>query len=137
MQDPSTTFLTFKKHELLYSEYISELFLDFISQHKLTGIDYLSLHGHTIFHRPHEQVTIQVCNLSLVAARTQIDVIGNFRELDVMRGGEGAPLVPFGEELFPHDTFINLGGVANIGSRQTGWDVNYCNLFFNHFSQLL
>jgi 1,6-anhydro-N-acetylmuramate kinase len=52
-----------------------------------------------------------------------------------MRGGEGAPLAPFGEELFEGDVFINFGGVANIGCRQNGWDINYCNLVLNYYAK--
>ena len=67
---------------------------------------------------------------------TKIDTIGNFRELDVMRGGEGAPLAPYGDQLFEGDIFINFGGVANIGVGKKGWDILYCNLFFRDFSVL-
>ena len=54
-----------------------------------------------------------------------------------MRGGEGAPLAPFGQELFQGDIFINLGGVANIGSCKRGWDIMYCNLFLNSLAKLI
>lgn len=97
MQNIATSFLVFKQEELNYSQYISDLILAFISQFQLKNIDLISLHGHTIFHRPKDKITIQVVNLPLVAANTGIDVVGNFREFDVMKGGEGAPLAPFGE----------------------------------------
>jgi anhydro-N-acetylmuramic acid kinase len=45
------------------------------------------MHGHTIFHQPSKGVTVQVGNLQFIAAKLNIDVIGNFRELDVHRGG--------------------------------------------------
>ena len=64
-------------------------------------------------------------------------MIGNFRELDVIRGGEGAPLAPYGDELFQGDVCINFGGVVNLGYAKKGWDINYCNLFFNHFSKTI
>ena len=137
MQDVNTPFLQFKTEELSYSQFISETVLSFIEEFGLQAVDYLSLHGHTIFHRPQQQLTVQVANLSAVAALTRLDVIGNFRELDVLRGGQGAPLAPFGDELFQGDVFINLGGVANIGCNSLGWDVMYCNLLFNHFALLL
>lgn len=82
-------------------------------------------------------ITTQVANLSYIAAKTKIDVVGNFREMDVMRGGQGAPLAPFGQQIFGKDIFLNLGGIANIGYKGKGWDVNYCNLVFNHFAQVL
>lgn len=100
MQQPSTPFLKFKQEELNYSQYISDLILTFINQFQIQHIDFISLHGHTIFHHPKDKITVQVTNLPLVAANTGLDVVGNFRELDVMKGGEGAPLAPFGDELF-------------------------------------
>ena len=104
---------------------------------QLKNIDFISVHGHTIFHHPKDRVTVQATNLPLLAANLGVDVIGNFRELDVMRGGEGAPLAPFGDELFKGDVFINFGGVANIGCKDKGWDINFCNLVFNLFAKIL
>jgi anhydro-N-acetylmuramic acid kinase len=54
------------------------------------------LHGHTIFHNPSNGITVQAANLPFIAAQLKMDVIGNFRELDVHHGGQGAPLVPYG-----------------------------------------
>jgi 1,6-anhydro-N-acetylmuramate kinase len=45
---------------------------------------------------PKDQITVQATNLNTLAGKLVLDVIGNFRELDVMRGGEGAPLAPYG-----------------------------------------
>lgn len=70
---------------------------NFIKEFQLHSIDYVSIHGHTIYHQPKSKITVQVGNLSTIAAELGLDVIGNFRELDVMHGGEGAPLAPFGE----------------------------------------
>jgi anhydro-N-acetylmuramic acid kinase len=52
MQQESTTFLAFKKLEILYSEHLSHVIKQFISDHDLKNIDYISLHGHTIYHQP-------------------------------------------------------------------------------------
>ncbi len=54
------------------------------------------MHGHTIFHNPKIGLTVQAGNLNYIAAKLKLDIIGNFRELDVYRGGQGAPLAPFG-----------------------------------------
>lgn len=72
-----------------------------------------------------------------MAAKLGMDVIGNFREFDVHSGAQGAPLAPFGEELFSHNPFLNLGGVANIGYNGRGTDIVYCNLVLNHLSNLI
>lgn len=53
----------------------------------------------------------------------------------MFRGGQGAPLAPYGEEIFAGDAFINFGGIANISYRKKGYDINFCNLFFNYFSE--
>ena len=97
--------------------FVSELIQKFIAQHSIQRVDFIALHGHTIFHDPAQKITVQALNLNTVAAVTGYDVVGNFRELDVMRGGEGAPLAPFGDELFEADLCVNLGGVANLGCR--------------------
>jgi len=52
MEDPKTTFLEFKKYEILYSEYLVEIVKSFIESRNIKDIDYLSMHGHTIFHTP-------------------------------------------------------------------------------------
>ena len=52
-----------------------------------------------------------------------------------MKGGEGAPLAPFGEELFEADICINLGGVANLGCKEKGWDITLCNLVLNLYAE--
>lgn len=76
----------------------------------------------------------------MIAALTKIDTVGNFRSLDVYRGGQGAPLVPYGSELFstqdkPIDVFLNLGGICNIDAKMKGWDIGFCNMFSNMLAE--
>ncbi|MGB2591167.1 MAG: anhydro-N-acetylmuramic acid kinase [Candidatus Acidiferrum sp.] len=84
-------------------------------------------HGQTIFHqgrptrffsRPTAS-TLQIGEPSVIAARTGITTVGDFRPADIALGGQGAPLVPFADYLLYRDDKIgrvslNLGGIANI-----------------------
>ncbi|HME12013.1 MAG TPA: anhydro-N-acetylmuramic acid kinase [Candidatus Acidoferrum sp.] len=84
-------------------------------------------HGQTVFHqgqpirylgRPTAS-TLQIGEPSVIAARTGITTIGDFRLADMAVGGQGAPLVPYADYvLYRHETLgrvsLNLGGIANI-----------------------
>ena len=76
-------------------------------------VDYISSHGHTIFHQPEMKYTLQIGCGNTIAETTNITTINNFRELDVSLGGQGAPLVPIGDlHLFPEFKYcLNLGGL--------------------------
>src|SRR5690606_16047848 len=80
-----------------------------------------------------EGLTLQVGCGAYIAALTGLPAACDFRTVDVALGGQGAPLVPFGERmLFPeHTAFVNLGGIANLSVHQeegsTGYDVCPCN----------
>jgi anhydro-N-acetylmuramic acid kinase len=83
----------------------------------------IGAHGQTVRHRPtgfdHTGYTIQLLNGSLLAERSGIDVVCDFRSRDIAAGGQGAPLVPgfhaavFGVDGLPQ-AILNLGGIANI-----------------------
>ena len=73
--------------------------------------------GQTLFHDP--PLTIQQFDPAVLANRTGIDVISDFRRADLAAGGQGAPLVPFADFLmFRSDiesrVVLNLGGIANV-----------------------
>lgn len=76
-------------------------------------------HGQTIRHRPHKAYTLQIGDPNIIAERTGVTTIADFRRRDMAAGGQGAPLVPaFHKECF-HSTIndrviINIGGMANI-----------------------
>ena len=57
-------------------------------------ISVIGFHGQTIVHRPEEALTWQIGDSALLAARTGIDVVGDFRRHDMAMGGEGAPFAP-------------------------------------------
>jgi anhydro-N-acetylmuramic acid kinase len=84
-------------------------------------------HGQTIFHqgkpvpylgRPTAS-TLQIGEASVIAARTGITTVGDFRPAEIALGGQGAPLVPYADYLLYRDeklgrVSLNLGGIANI-----------------------
>lgn len=73
-------------------------------------------HGHTVFHLPELQTTVQIGKGATIAAITQLPVVNDLRSLDVALGGQGAPIVPIGEKLlFPqYPALLNIGGIANL-----------------------
>jgi len=128
--------------------YIGSCVLDFVNKHKIQAreIDCIASHGHTIFHQPEKRITCQIGNGQEIARITEIQTINNFREKDVLFGGQGAPLVPVGDrDLFrlkyQAEAFLNLGGFANITHIENGcitaFDIGPCNLVLNRYARLL
>ena len=109
----------------------------FIQENKLTDIDFIASHGHTVFHKPHEGITLQIGAGQELKKETQLPVINDFRSADVAAGGQGAPLVPIGEELMfsEFDYCLNIGGIANISYRENGVrkakDICFANMALN------
>jgi anhydro-N-acetylmuramic acid kinase len=101
------------------------------------AVDVIGSHGHTLFHLPGEGITTQIGSGAEIAALTGVTTVCDFRTSDVALGGQGAPLVPLGEQLLFPDVpcFLNLGGIANIsvhaGEKVTGYDIGPCNMAFN------
>src|SRR5690606_21224788 len=94
-------------------------------------------HGHTVFHQPQKGLSLQIGNGWAMHAASGERIINDFRMLDVQLGGQGAPLVPIGDQLlFPKVDFcLNLGGIANISMEynglRTAFDCSPFNLLLN------
>ncbi len=103
--------------------------------------NYISSHGHTVFHQPEKHFTTQIGHPSAIAALTKTPVIGDFRTVDVHLDGQGAPLVPVGDlHLFPKYKYcLNLGGIANIsakgGEEIVAFDICIANMALNFLAQ--
>jgi anhydro-N-acetylmuramic acid kinase len=80
--------------------------------------DVIALHGQTVAHLPAEHTTLQIGDASRVARATGVPTVSDLRSADMAAGGEGAPLVPFGDHILfaPRAPIavLNLGGIANL-----------------------
>jgi len=88
---------------------------------KNVDITAIGLHGQTLFHHTESQFSgsLQIGNPSIVAEKTNVKVVADFRNSDIAAGGQGAPLAPaFHSWMFGSNKrkkiLINIGGIANI-----------------------
>lgn len=93
----------------------------FLTENRLPpeAIDLIGFHGQTIWHNPQAKETIQLGDGALLAKRTGIPVVNDFRTADVLAGGNGAPLVPLYHRALAAPlpkplAIVNVGGVSNI-----------------------
>ncbi|OKL40718.1 anhydro-N-acetylmuramic acid kinase [Pontibacter flavimaris] len=119
-----------------FGRFMGQQVHQFVQQHAIRP-DFVASHGHTIFHQPEKHVSLQLGHGAYLAAGAQLPVVCDFRTLDIALGGQGAPLVPIGDELlFGHyDYCINLGGIANVSYNRNGarlaFDTSACNMLLN------
>ena len=131
------------KIDVEYGTYLSGLLNQFRKEKNITKLDFIASHGHTIHHKPDEGYTLQIGNGDIIAKNTKIKTIYDFRTQDVALGGQGAPLVPIGDQLlFANYTYcLNLGGFANISfqdnNKRVAYDICAVNTVMNHYANKL
>ncbi len=130
---------------------LAELFAtaanNLIDHHQLERqrIRAIGSHGQTVRHRPEAGFTLQIGDPNLIAERTGLCVVADFRRRDMAAAGQGAPLVPaFHHALFhapgTHRVIVNIGGMANItllpgntGQPATGYDTGPGNVLLDYW----
>ena len=132
-----------------YAEFASEVVNNLLQQSNTDVESVLAIgcHGQTVRHRPQMGFSLQLLDANIIAERTGISVVSDFRRRDMAVGGQGAPLVPaFHQALFatPDSTrvLLNLGGIANITVLPTdespviGYDTGPANLLLDAWTAL-
>ncbi len=132
-----------KKTDALYTEFLAETIKAFMRKNNIKNIDFVSSHGHTALHMPERKITYQIGNLQVLSNMLQQNIICDFRTADVLLGGQGAPLVPIGDELLfqVFDFCLNLGGFANVSfkknNQRIAFDICPVNIVLNHYASQL
>ena len=131
----------FMKLHKEYGVYLGQKANEFLDNYD--NLDLIASHGHTIIHKPASGVTFQLGDGAMLAASTDAPVVSDFRNLDVGLGGQGAPLVPVGDELLfsDYEYCLNLGGFGNISYSSNGkriaYDVCPVNYAINYLARQL
>ncbi len=107
-------------------------------------------HGQTVFHAPQGPYpfTLQLGDPNLIAKKTGILTVADFRRADMAVGGQGAPLIPpFHQQLFQSErewrVILNLGGIANLTllapssepEPLRGWDTGPGNALLDRWAE--
>jgi len=113
---------------LAYSEAVKET----SRKHKMK-LDLVGCHGQTLYHQPHAEAyagrtfacTWQAGEAQAIAAALGVPVVSNFRPMDMLAGGQGAPLVPLLDYVLFADVnhgrvLQNIGGIANLTAIPAG-----------------
>ena len=123
-----------------YGTWLGQEAKQFIENKKL-DVDFIASHGHTTHHQPENGLTFQIGSGQHLANESGHKVICDFRTNDVALGGQGAPLVPIGDQLFfgEYDFCLNLGGISNISLEQKGkriaYDIGLANMILNYITR--
>jgi anhydro-N-acetylmuramic acid kinase len=129
-----------RKLDIDFALFMADSVSNFLATHPLKP-DFLSSHGHTVFHQPQSGYTLQIGSGATLAAKTGITTVCDFRQGDISLGGQGAPLVPTGDELLfgEYDCCLNLGGFANVsyrnGQTRLAFDICALNVVMNKLAR--
>ena len=99
--------------------------------------DLLCSHGHTVFHKPEDGITLQIGSGSILSSLTGLPTVCDLRSQDVALGGTGAPLIPVVDRMLfsEYSACVNLGGFSNISlsdeESTIAWDMGPCNNLLN------
>ena len=122
--DSSTPLLSSLHFELgeVYSDAVLKVCQE--ANISVEDLSFIGSHGQTVYHQPfHTESsvasTLQIGEPSVIAYRTNTQVVSNFRSMDMAAGGEGAPLVPYTEFLLYRRKdegrlLQNIGGIGNV-----------------------
>src|SRR5258708_6866593 len=120
VSDTNTTTASISRLSFRLGELYAKAVLETCSRKgvPVAGIHLIGCHGQTIYHESGRN-TLQIGEAAVVAERTGIPLVSDFRTRDIAAGGKGAPLVPFVDHLLFHDrrrnrVALNIGGIANI-----------------------
>lgn len=125
-----------------YGALLGKTTRQFIEKYNLHP-EIVASHGHTIFHRPQEHYTLQIGDGQALANECGVTVINDFRTEDVLKGGQGAPLVPIGDKLLFADypICLNIGGIANVSydvdGQRIAYDICIANQALNYLANRL
>jgi len=113
MKAPEIAILNFELGELF-----ARAALQLMDGMQSNNCDAIGSHGHTICHLPNENVTLQIGESAVIAARTGVTTIADFRVADMAEGGQGAPLIPYVDWCLLRSRSTpriiqNIGGIAN------------------------
>lgn len=126
--------------DITYGKWLGKQAKAFIQKNSLE-VDFIASHGHTSHHRPEDGYTFQLGSGQELANTSNQKVVCDFRTLDVKNGGQGAPLVPIGDELLfsEYEFCLNLGGISNISFKKNdlriAYDIGLANMPLNYITQ--
>lgn len=124
-----------------YGKYLGEQVKQFVASRHAKP-DFVASHGHTIFHKPEQHYTLQIGDGQALANACGLTVVNDFRTEDVLKGGQGAPLVPIGDKLLfgDYDICLNIGGIANVSyddeGKRMAYDICMANQALNYLANL-